>query len=56
MTDIRTDSHIAQQAYRDLPPEDKAVFKTILDLAMILLKPKYPVIDQPEQHNSRKED
>lgn len=40
MIEIRTDPHAAQQAYRELPPADKAVFKTILDLAMILLKPQ----------------
>lgn len=49
MIEIRTDPRTAQQAYRELPPADKAVFKTILDLAMILLKPQTAAtIPEPE--------
>lgn len=38
MTEIRTDPRTFAQEYRQLPPADKAVFRTILELAVILLK------------------
>ena len=38
MTEIRTDPRTFAQEYRQLPPADKAVFRTILELAVLLLK------------------
>ena len=42
MTEIRTDPRRFTQEYERLSPANRAVFKTILDLAMILLKAQYP--------------
>ena len=41
MTEIRTEPRRFTQEYGQLSPADKAVFKTILELALILLKPQY---------------
>lgn len=51
MTEIRNDPcKIAQQTYRELPPADKAVFQTILNLALLLLKPQLsPPTTEPKK-------
>lgn len=41
MNEIRTDPRRFTQEYGQLSPANKAVFKTILELAVILLKPQY---------------
>lgn len=42
MTEIRTEPRRFTQEYGQLSPANKAVFKTILELALILLKAQCP--------------
>ena len=50
MTEIRTDPKTVAQEYRQLPPADKAVFRTILELAVILLKTQETVNEESKKN------
>lgn len=52
MTEIRTDPRTFAQEYRQLPPADKAVFRTILELAVILLKTQAKVNEKDKQNTA----
>lgn len=52
MTEIRTDPKTVAQEYRQLPPADKAVFRTILELAVLLLKTQEIVNEEDKQNTA----
>ena len=49
MTETRNETRCFEQNFSQLSAADKAVFKTILELAIILLKPQYPTTEPKKE-------